>query len=160
MFNSLQPHGLYSPWNSPDQTPGMGSLFLSPGYLPNLGIEPRSPALRADSLPAEPPGKPKNTGVGSLSLLQGIFPTQESNQGLLHCKWILYQLSYQGSPIMAVVVENERGYPDTPLRKGLLPSVGHTAASSCQHFQVCLRLSEPPGLRSHPSRDSLHLVTG
>ena len=51
--------------------------------------------LQADSLPAEPPGKPKDTGVGSLSLLQGIFLTQESNQGLLHCKWILYQLSYQ-----------------------------------------------------------------
>ena len=43
-------------------------------------------------------GKPKNTGVGSLSLFQGIFPTQESNQGLLHCRQILYQLSYQGSP--------------------------------------------------------------
>ena len=54
-----------------------------------------SPALQADSLPAEPPGKPKNTGVGSLSLLQGIFPTQELNQSLLHCKRILYQLSYQ-----------------------------------------------------------------
>ena len=39
----------------------------------------------------------QNTGVGSLSLLQGIFPTQELNQGLLHCGWILYQLSYQGS---------------------------------------------------------------
>ena len=36
-----------------------------------------------------------NTGVGSLSLLQQIFPTQESNQGILHCRWILYQLSYQ-----------------------------------------------------------------
>ena len=47
---------------------------------------------------AEPPGKPKNTGMGSLSLLQGFFPTQESNQGLLHCRQILYQLSYQGSP--------------------------------------------------------------
>ena len=57
--NSLWPHGLYSPWNSPGQ----------------------------------------NTGVGSLSLLQWIFPTQESNRGLLHCRWILYQLSYQGSPI-------------------------------------------------------------
>ena len=45
-----------------------------------------------------PPGKPKNTGVGSLSLLQQIFMTQESNQGLLHCRQILYQLSYQGSP--------------------------------------------------------------
>ena len=48
--------------------------------------------------PAEPPGKPKNTGVGSLSLLQGIFLTWELNQSLLHCRWILYQLSHQGSP--------------------------------------------------------------
>ena len=53
--NSMGPHGLYSPWNSPGQ----------------------------------------NTGVGSLSLLQGIFPTQRSNSGLPHCKWILYQLSHR-----------------------------------------------------------------
>ena len=58
MSHSLRPHGLYSPWNSPGQ----------------------------------------NTGVGSLSLLQGMFPTQGSNPGLLHCRWIVYQLSYQGSP--------------------------------------------------------------
>ena len=45
-----------------------------------------------------PQGKPKNTGIGSLSLLQQIFLTQELNQGLLHCRWILYQLSYQGIP--------------------------------------------------------------
>ena len=44
-----------------------------------------------------------NTGVGSLSLLQGIFPTQESNRGLLHCKQILYQLSYQGSPYIELL---------------------------------------------------------
>ena len=51
-----------------------------------------------DSLPAEPPGKPKNTGVGSLSLLQQIFPNQESNWGLLHCRQILSSsLSYNGS---------------------------------------------------------------
>ena len=49
--------------------------------------------LLPSSLPAEPPGKPKNTGMGSLSLLQQIFPTQELNWGLLHCRWILYQLS-------------------------------------------------------------------
>ena len=73
--------------------------FPSPRDLPNPGIEPRPPALQADSLPAEPQGKPKNTGVGSLSLLQRTFPTQESNQGLLHCRRILYQLSYQGSPV-------------------------------------------------------------
>ena len=58
-------------------------------------VKPRSPALQADSLPAEPQRKPKNTGVDSLFLLQGIFLTQESNQGFLHCRWILYQLSYQ-----------------------------------------------------------------
>ena len=50
---SLRPHGLNSPWNSPGQ----------------------------------------NTGVGSLSLLQGIFPTQGLNPGLPHCRWILYQMS-------------------------------------------------------------------
>ena len=61
-------------------------------------FEPRSPALQADSLPAEPQGTSKNTEVGSLSLLQGIFPTQELNRGLLHCRRILYQLNYQGSP--------------------------------------------------------------
>ena len=75
-----------------------GLPFPSPGDFPDPGIEPRSPALRADTLPSEPPGKPKNTGVGGLSLLQQIFPTQESNQGLLLCRQILYQLSYQGSP--------------------------------------------------------------
>ena len=64
--------------------------------IPNPGIKPRSPALQADSLSTEPQGKLKNTGVGSLSLLQRIFPTQELNQGLLRCRRILYQLSYQG----------------------------------------------------------------
>ena len=53
--DSLRPHGLYSPWNSPGQ----------------------------------------NIGVGSLSFLQAIFPTQGSNPGLLHCRWITYCLSYQ-----------------------------------------------------------------
>ena len=42
--------------------------------------------IAGNSLPAEPPWKPKNTGVGSLSLLQWIFLTQESNRGLLHCR--------------------------------------------------------------------------
>ena len=98
--DSWQPH---SPWNSPDQNTGVGSLSLLQGIFPGIpgipGIKPRSPALQANSLPAEPQGKPKNTGVSSLSLLQWIFPTQESNQGLLHCRWILYQLSYQFSSV-------------------------------------------------------------
>ena len=94
------------PWTVAHQVPlSMGILqarilkglsFPSPGDLPNPGIKPRSPTLQADSLPSEPPGKPKNTRVGSSSLLQVIFLTQESNWGLLHCRQILYQLSYEG----------------------------------------------------------------
>ena len=53
-----------------------------------------SPALQADSFPAEPQGKPKNTGVGSLSFFQHIVQIQESNRSLLHWRQILYQLSY------------------------------------------------------------------
>ena len=45
----------------------------------------------------------QDTGVGSHSLLQGIFLTQGLNPGLLHCRWILYQLSYQGSPFIIKV---------------------------------------------------------
>ena len=56
--DSLRPHGLQSPWNSPGQ----------------------------------------NTGVGSHFLLQGIFLTKGLDPGLLHCRWILYQLNHQGSP--------------------------------------------------------------
>ena len=98
MSDSLQPHGLYSPWNSPGQNTEVGCLsFPSPADFLNPDIKPRYPALQVDSLPAEPQGKPKNTRVGSLSLLQGIFLTQELNCGLLHCRWILYQLSYEGS---------------------------------------------------------------
>ena len=63
MLDSLQPHGLYGPWNSPGQ----------------------------------------NTGVG-LSLLQGIFPTQGSNPGLLHCMWILYYLSHKGNPVKTIIL--------------------------------------------------------
>ena len=54
MSNSLGPQGLNSPWNSPGQNTGVESItFPSPGDLPNTGIKPRSPALQADSLPAE-----------------------------------------------------------------------------------------------------------
>ena len=90
-----------------------------------------SPALQVDSWPSEPPGKPKITGVGSLSLFQGIFPTQESNRGLLHCGWILYQLSYQGSPKWALPVNkcnisavNFNSHADFPLR--LFSKIGYS----------------------------------
>ena len=57
---------------------------------------PRDYSPPGSSVHGDSPGM--NTGVGCCSLLQGIIPTQESNQGLLHCRWILYHLSHQGSP--------------------------------------------------------------
>ena len=102
--NTLRSRGLYSlpgssvHGDSPGKNTTVGSLSILQGNLPNPGTKPRSPALQADSLLIQPSGKAKNTGVGSLSFLQGIFLMQESHQGLLHCRRILYQLSYQGSP--------------------------------------------------------------
>jgi len=81
-----------------------GFPYPPPGDVPNPGIEPRSPALQVDSLPAEPPGKPKNTEVGSLSSLQWIFQTQESNRSLLHCRRILYQLDSQQNPYASIMI--------------------------------------------------------
>ena len=95
--NSLGPYGLLQSMVFSWPEYWSGYPFSSPGNLLNPGIECRSLTLQVDSLPAEPQGKSKNTGVGSLSLLQGIFPTQEFNWGLPHCRWILLQLSYQES---------------------------------------------------------------
>ena len=109
--------------DSPGKKYWSGLPFPSPGNLPDPVIKPVSPLLhwRVDSLllshqeeseshsvmsdslqphgldsPWESPGQ--NTGVGSLSLCQGIFPTQGSNPGLPHCRQIVYQLSQKGSP--------------------------------------------------------------
>ena len=93
MSDSLPPHRLYSSWNSQGHNIGVGSFFLFRD-LPNPVIEPRSPTMQADSLPAEPQGKPKNTGVGSLSPCPAALPNPISEcRGLLHCRQILYQLS-------------------------------------------------------------------
>ena len=62
-----------------------------------VSSQPRSPTWQADSLPSDLPGKPKNTEVSSLALLQEISPTQGLNLGLLHCRQTLYHLSHQGS---------------------------------------------------------------
>ena len=94
MFNSLQPHGqeptrLLCPWGFSRQKYRSEFPCPPPGDHPNPGIKPKSTTLQADSLPSESPGKPKNTGMGSLSPLQRIFLIQELNRGLLHCRWIL-----------------------------------------------------------------------
>ena len=118
-----------------------GQPFPSPVDLPDPGIEPRSPTLQADSLPAELQWKPKTIGMGSLSLLQWIFPTQESNPGLLHCRWILYQLSYQGS--MSVSCQCRR-HRDVGLISGLGKSPGGGHGNPLQYS--CLE--NPHGQRS------------
>ena len=93
----------------------------SPGDLPNPGMEPRSPALHAHSLPVEPQGKPKNTGVGSISLLQWIFLTQELNWGSVLClqcrrrsfnSWvgkILWRRAWQLTSILTWRIPKDRG---------------------------------------------------
>ena len=131
--DSLRPHRLYSPWDSPGQNTGVDSLSLLQGTFPTQGSNPGLPHCRQIlyqlshkgiytkiymcvlasliiSHSLRPHGmRPtmflcpwnstgQNTGVDSLSLLQGIFPTQGSNPGLLHCRWILYQLTHKGSP--------------------------------------------------------------
>ena len=73
-----------------------GLPFPSPGDLPDPGIKPGSPALQIDALPSEPPGKPKNTGVGCYFLLQRIFLTP--GEDLLHWQADSLPLSHQGSP--------------------------------------------------------------
>ena len=98
--DSLQLHGLHptrflGPWgfSRQDYWSGLSCPFFQ-GTLPNPRIKPRSPSLQADSLLSEPPRKPKDTGVGSLSFLTGELP----NPGIEHCRQILHQLSYQRSP--------------------------------------------------------------
>ena len=96
-----------TPWNVACQAPlsmkfsrqeyWSGQLFTSLGDFPNPGIEPKSPTLQVDSSLSALLGKSKNAGVGSVSLLQGIFLTQGLNWGLLHCRWILCHMSHQGS---------------------------------------------------------------
>ena len=118
-----------------------------PRDLPNPGIEPRSPALQVDSLPAEPPGKPKNTAVRILNLLQRIFPTQELNYSLLHCRRILYQLSYQGSPV-------HRVRPEILPLSSIPPFLSHCTYSEVA--QSCLTVCNPVDF-SLP-RSSVHRI--
>ena len=97
--DSLQPHGPYSPWNSPGQNTGVGSHFLLQGIFLTQGLNPVLLHCRQILYQLSHKGGPRILELGSLFLLQGIFPTQELNQGLLHCRQILYQLSYEGSPL-------------------------------------------------------------
>ena len=85
-------HGLYSPWNSPGQNTGVGSCSLLQGIFQTQVSHAAGRCFTSWAT------RERNTRVGSLSLLQVIFPTQKSSGGLLPCRWILYQVSYEGSP--------------------------------------------------------------
>ena len=124
--------------------------------------------MQEDFLPSELPGKPKNTGVGSLSLLQGIFPSQELNWCLLHRRRILYQLSHQGSPAPVVVeVKGEalakRGRPspsispswDLPTPHALFVSMA--TKQRCVHTPPFRRQAVPSSERS-PIKSSVGRV--
>ena len=63
---------------------------------------PRDCSPPGSSVHRDSPGM--NTGVDCYVFLQGIFPTQELNRGLLHCRQILYQLSYQGNPYSSLIL--------------------------------------------------------
>ena len=92
--DSLRPHGLYSPWNSPGQNTGVGQPFPSPGDFPNPRIKSRFPTLQADSLPAEPQGSPRILEWVAYSSPVDL-PNPGIEPGLLHCRRILYQLSHR-----------------------------------------------------------------
>ena len=85
--------------DSPGKNTGGGCHALLQGNLPNSWIKPRSPALQVDFLQSEPPVKPKNTGMSSLSLLQGIFWIQKLNQGLLQADSLLTELPGKPPPM-------------------------------------------------------------
>ena len=93
---SLRPHGLYSPWNSPGQ----------------------------------------NTGVGSLSLLQGIFPIQGWNPGLLHCRHSVYQLNHKGSPQWLYLVGNPPTNSTLRSAEDLTGGLGHLATEFHYRFVI------------------------
>ena len=105
--------------------------------------QPRDPSqvshIAGKSLPAEPQGKLKNTGMGSLSLLQGIFLIQESNGGLLLCRQILYQLSYRSSVHFSCSVVSDSLWPHEPQHaRAPCPSpIPRVYSNSCLLSQWC-----------------------
>ena len=94
--NSLLPHGLPALWNSPGQNTGVGSLSLLQGIFPTQDwtyVSCIASGFFASWVPRE-----------AQEYWSGIFPTQESNRGLLHCRRILYQLSHQGRQYQMLLI--------------------------------------------------------
>ena len=127
--------------------------------------------MQADSLPAEPQGKPKNTGLGSLFLLQRIFLTQELNRGFLHCRRILCQLSYERSPVQSVSRVQLFATPWTAVlqaflfftvSRSLLKFMSIESVMLSKHLNLCHPLlllpSILPSIRVFSSELALHIT--
>ena len=97
MSNSLWPHGLYSPWNSPGQNTGVGSLSLLQWIVPTQGSNPGLPHCRRILCQLNYKGSPRILKWVDYPFSSGSSWPRKLNQGLLHCRRILYQLSYRGS---------------------------------------------------------------
>ena len=95
--DSLWPHGLYSPWNSPGQNTGVDSLAFLQGIFPTQGSNPGLPHCRQILYQLSHKGSPRILEWVASPFSRGVFLTHESNWGLLHCGCILYQPSYQGN---------------------------------------------------------------
>ena len=93
--NSMSPHGLYSPWNSPGQNTGVGSLSLLRGIFPTQRLNPGLPHCRQILHQLSYKGSPRILEWVAYPFSRGSSRTRNVNRGLLHCRRILYQLSYQ-----------------------------------------------------------------
>ena len=94
--DSLRPHGLYSPWNSPGQNTRVGRCSLLQGIFPTQGSNPGLPYCRQILYQLGHKGSPRILEWVA-DPFSGIFLTQGLNQGLLHCRRTLYQMGYEGS---------------------------------------------------------------
>ena len=113
MYDSLQPHGLYSPWNSPGQ---------NTGDLPNPGIKPRSPTMQVDSSPAEPQGKP-------------LFLKINSHIFFNLCRVLQAFPSFTGSAV--------KNPPANAGDAGLIPGLGRSPGGGNGNSLQCSCLGKP-----------------
>ena len=103
MSNSLQPHGLYSPWSFPGQNTGEGNLSLLQGIFLTQGLNPGVLNCR-QILYQLATKEAQEDWSGQPIPSPADLPKTGIQQGLLHCRWNLYQLSYQGSTLMDMFI--------------------------------------------------------
>ena len=122
-----------SPWNSPGQNTGVGSLSLLQGIFPTQGSNPGLPDWRRSLYELSHQGSPRILEWVACPFSSGSSPPKESNQGLLHCRSILYQLSYQRKKNLA----RNAGDAGSNLGRGTQSSL------SVQQLSPLNRMTEP-----------------